>query len=547
MIDHLDRRKWLQFTSGLVLGGIAPTPSAAQTKPKLPDGCSIVGHPLAAKAGGDVLASGGNAVDAIVTAALVACVTAVHQCGIGGYGGHMVIALPRGTKITAIDFNTAAPAAAKPDLFPLDEKGQVKGRVNTHGWLSAGVPGTLAGLELALTRYGTRSLDRVLRPAIALARDGFEVTASLSTAIRAQRATILKDTATANLLLTKGEPLKPGATYRNAELADLLQTLANRKSVQPFYRGDIARKIAAAFEKNEGLVTADDLAAYQAREVRPYSLDWGDYTLYTAPLTAGGLTVLQAIHVLKVLGWEKRAPRDPATTLAKLEALRLAWDDRLKHLGDPAKTKVDIEHLLSPAHARKLAARVEQAVKDRKPSDAKGDGRKADGTIHLSASDSKGMMVALTLTHGSHFGANVTVPELGLILGHGMSRFDPRPDHPNSPGPGKRPLHNMCPTIVTRNHQATLAVGGTGGRRIPNAIFEVLTQFVGRNASLEDALAAPRVHTEGDLEVILEPAWPKEEVESLKKIGYTARTGPNATVHAVFVDPKTGLSRVGSR
>src|SRR5262249_30660080 len=147
-------------------------------------------------------------------------VVAVHQCGIGGYGGHMVIAPPRGRKVVAIDFNSTAPAAAKEDMFPLDDKGQVKGRANPHGWPAAGVPGTLAGLQLALDRHGTRSFSTLVKPAIEHARKGFAVSQGLSTAIRASRAQVAKDPVTASLLLDKGEPPKAGAVFCNPELAD---------------------------------------------------------------------------------------------------------------------------------------------------------------------------------------------------------------------------------------------------------------------------------------------------------------------------------------
>lgn len=545
MSDRHDRRDWLRRSGGLLLAGALP--ASAQEKLKLPPGTCIVGQPVAAEAGARVLAAGGNAVDAAVAAALVAGVVAVQHCGPGGYGGHMVIAIPRTGKVTAIDFNSAAPAAAKADMFPLDEKGQVKGRANTYGWLAAGVPGTLAGLELAADRYGRLPLAGLIGPALQHARDGFKVPPSLSTAIRAVRPQLQKDPVAAALLLQNGTPLKAGTLYRNAELAGLLEKFAARESFRSFYEGDIAKQIAAAFKKNGGLVTAADLANYQAREVAPLALTWRDSTIYTAPLTAGGATVLEALNILKALGWEKRPPGDPATRHAQLEALRLAWDDRLRHHADPARVEVPLARLLSPGYARLLAAKVEMAVRDRKPAATEGDRGKAGGTIHLSVADDRGMMVALTLTHGGLFGAQVAVPGLGLFLGHGMSRFDPRPKHPNAPGPGKRPLHNMCPTIVVRHDRPVLALGGTGGRRIPNAVFDVLTQYVGRGAEMEDALAAPRLHTEGDLALTLEASWPEADAAYLKQLGYTIRTGPSANIHAVTVDPKTGACRAASR
>jgi gamma-glutamyltranspeptidase/glutathione hydrolase len=149
-------------------------------------------------------------------------------------------------------------------------------------------------------------------------------------------------------------------------------------------------------------------------------------------------------------------------------------------------------------------------------------------------------MVALTLTHGNSFGAMVTVDGLGLLLGHGMSRFDPRPGHPNAPGPGKRPLHNMCPTVVLREGVPVLAVGATGGRRIPNAVFDVLTAYVGSQARLDEAVAAPRLHTEGGTTLTVERGWPEADAVYLRRVGYSVVRGPSATVHAVSRDPHSG-------
>src|SRR5207248_2330095 len=207
----------------------------------------------------------------------------------------------------------------------------------------------------------------------------------------------------------------------------------------------------------------------------------------------------------------------------------------------------DWQRLLTPRHAESLAKRVEEAVKDGRPVPAQTDGRGADGTIHLSAADAQGMLVALTLTHGASFGARVTVAGLGLLLGHGMSRFEPRPGHPNSPGPNKRPLHNMCPTVVLRGGQPVLAVGGTGGRKIPNSVFDVLCRYAGRGASLRDALAAWRTHTEGGLDVMVEARCPAEVADYFQKIGYTVKRGPGATVSAVAFDPQSRTAEAASR
>ncbi len=327
----------------------------------------------------------------------------------------------------------------------------------------------------------------------------------------------------------------------------MLATLAQRNSVDSFYRGDIARRIAAAFRAHGGIVTEDDLAAYRAREVEPLALTWRGCTIRTAPLTAGGLSVLQALGVLAAMRWETLDPDDPRTTHRRVEALRAVWHNRLRLLGDPAHGDVPIERLLSPDYAARLAARVERAVRDRRPLPGASDGRTAGGTIHISAADRAGMLVALTLTHGEYFGARVTVPGLGLILGHGMSRFDPQPGRPNSVGPGKRPLHNMCPTVVLRDGRPVLALGGRGGRRIPNAVFEVLAAYVGRQASLADAIAAPRLHTEGGLTVTLEPRWRDADADYLRQVGYNVTRGASAVVDAAAFDPASGTTRTSGR
>lgn len=531
-----DRR---QFLSTAALGALAPSLRAAD-----PPAGRVNGQPQAAAAGMEVLAAGGNAIDAVVAAALVAGVVAVPSTGIGGYGGHLVVARPGG-KVQAIDFNTTAPAAARPDVFPLDDKGAVKVGVNNHGWRAAGVPGVLAGLQLALDRFGTKKFPELVKPAIKYARDGFGVSKNLAQAIQRARAQFARDRGSAKLFLTdRGEPLAEGARFRNPDLADLLQRLADKGRVDDFYTGGIAKQIAAAFRANGGLVTADDLAAYRAVEATPLRLDWRGHTLYTPPPTSGGLTVLQALAILKALDWKEDGP---AGVQARVEALRLAWADRLRLLGDPRHTDVPVERLLSDRHQKACADKVRAAVAANKPAAAGSVGRPAGGTIHLNAVDAAGLMVALTFTHGNAFGAQVTVPGLGLVLGHGMFRFDPRPGHPNSVGPGKRPLHNMCPTVVTRDGTPILALGATGGRKIPNTVFDVLAYRLGEGRPLADAVTAPRVHTEGDLTLTLEKTWPAAVVERFERAGYAVRTGVGANLNAIERDPKTGESWSAAR
>jgi gamma-glutamyltranspeptidase / glutathione hydrolase len=208
---------------------------------------------------------------------------------------------------------------------------------------------------------------------------------------------------------------------------------------------------------------------------------------------------------------------------------------------------VPIDRLLSERYSKQSADRIRAAIKDKMPVEAQSDNRPARGTIHLTAADASGMMAALTFTLGDSLGAQVAVDGFGLILGHGMSRFDPRPDHPNAVGPGKRPLHNMCPTIVTRDGQPVLALGATGGRRIVNTVFDVLANDIGQGRSLADAVKAPRVHTEGDLLLTLEAAWPTSVTDHFKQLGYILRTAPAASLNAIERDPSAGTLSSASR
>lgn len=518
-----DRRAFLALTGSALVAGAAAPPARTRL---------VTGHPEAAAAGNDVLAAGGNAVDAAVTAAVVA----VPGCGVGGYGGHLVVATPTG-EVTAIDFNSAAPAALKPDAY----------EVTAHGWLSVGVPGTLAGLQLALDRHGTRGLGAAAGPAIRHARDGFRVSKRFAAALAANAKRLGGDPGSAKLFFDGGKPLAAGALYRNPDLAALLESLAKRDSVEAFYRGDHARTIAAAFAAGGGLVTEKDLAAYRARVVKPLSLEWRGHVIHTAAPTAGGLTVLQALATLKALGWEKWGRDAPGRTQARVDALRIAWDDRLRLLGDPDHAAVPVERLLSPRHAGLSADRVRAAIAARRPVEAAGDGRRAGGTVHLTAIDSAGLTVALTLTHGDSFGAKVTVPGLGVLLGHGLSRFDPRRGRPNSPAPGKRPLHNMCPTVVSRGGRPVLALGAAGGRRIPNAVFDVLLGRIGEGRPLAEAVAAPRLHTEGGRDLSVEAGWPEAEVKELVATGYAVKALPGAVLNAIERDPETGAVRDAAR
>jgi gamma-glutamyltranspeptidase/glutathione hydrolase len=458
----------------------------------------------------------------------------------------MMLAMAGHKDILCIDFNTAAAAAARPNMYSFDGKGEAKSEANRYGWLAAGVPGTLAGLQWALDKHGTRSFSELVQPAIALAREGAPMDSICAKAIHNSAARLAGDPGSAKLYLTYGDSPKSGDLLRNPDLAAMLSTLAERNSVDSFYRGDIAQQIAGAFQKNGGLVTSRDLAAYRAREVKPLQWKHKGFTVLSAPLTAGGLTALEALSVLEALDWSNRAA-SPAKTHALLEALRLAWKDRLELLGDPEMVKVPVKHLLSSEYARTLAAQADQAVQAGKALELKVETSRGPGTCNISSVDRQGNVVAVTLTHGGEFGAQVTVEGLGVTLGQGMYKFNPHSSSPNAPGPGKRPLHNMCPSLVLGADKTAVAIGGAGGQMIPNALFAFLVSYVLQKSSMAEALAAPRLHTTGMLDVTADAAWPQADMDYLKQAGFKIRTAPGAHLSAVSFNAATGEWSSGLR
>jgi gamma-glutamyltranspeptidase/glutathione hydrolase len=542
MAKSMNRRTALTILAGSVTAGVLdPRPAFGQPRRTAGNGV-VSGHTEGAAAGERIMAEGGNAVDAIVAAALVAGVVDIAACGPGGYGGHMTIAMVN-RPVRVIDFNSTAPAAARHDMFDTAPDGSVPGRVNEIGWLSAGVPGTLGGMQLATDLFGTRSIGDLLVPAIGLARGGFTLSEGTARGIGRSAEVLRRYPGSAELLLQDGEPPPPGAVYRNPDLADMLESLSEAGSLDGFYRGEIGRIIAKAFQDNGGLVTVDDMAAYHAQEVDPLVFEWMGQTVYTAPLTAGGATIMEALSILRALDSSGGALHSPR---ARLESLRVAWKDRLDLFGDPEHSDVPLARLLSAQYGREMASRVADAIDRGRALPMETLSRDQDGTIHLSAADDEGNVAALTLTHGGGFGSRVTVPGLGLILGHGVSRFDPRAGHPNAPGPGKRPLHNMCPTIVARDGRPWLAVGGRGARRIPNAVFDVLVGVLA-GKTMEEAVAAPRMHTDGNMRVTLEESWPESDVYAIGQMGYEVQTGRSATISAVAIDLDSGALTTARR
>jgi len=525
------------FLSTVAAGALASTAFGQQSSVG-----GVIGEPHAAEEGGKILQAGGNVVDAIVTGAATCAITAPHMCGFGGYGGQLILALDGGKKVTSIEFNTMAPAAAKPDMFIKD--GKPDNMAHQYGWRSVGVPGLAAGLDLAIRKYGTIGFARAIAPAIRLCKDGFTVGPATETAFK-NTVRLRKDPDSIKVYFPEGKAPTKGQLLKNPALAEVLQELASANSSEPFYKGQIAKKLCEDAARGGGLLDPKDMASYKPRENEPVRWSYKDFEICTSPITSGGVTALQAMAIMAAM--EQMGLKDAQRFLAKVEALRYAWRDRLALFGDPDFVPNPTSRLLSEANCNAAAKEIFQALQKGKCLPAAAKTNTQTGTINLSAVDAKGNLAALTLTHGGTFGAQVTAGSVGLMMSHGLSRFNIEPGHPNSVAAGKRPLHNMCPIILLKNGRNHTALGGRGGRKIPNSAFEVTYQMVMAGKNLKEAIASGRMHTEGNLEVELEPALGKEKVDALKAFGLNAKTGGSAVISATSVENGVGSPTLAMR
>jgi len=503
----------------------------------------VVGpHPMTADAGLETLRAGGNAIDATVASAYTEAVVEPAHNGVAGYGGCLVAYIARLDKVISIDYNTRAPSAAKEDMFPikLSEDGisyTVPGRVHLHGVLSVGVPGVPAGLGFLLERYGTISLSDVLRPAIRAAQDGFPLNAATSSVIARLAGRIRADFPdTAKLLLPNGSLPKPGETLRCPELADTLGQIAT-EGVDAFYMGDIAKRISEYVRDNGGILSEEDLANYEPVEVEPLRISYRGYEIFTPPLCSGGLTTLQMLKVLERFSVSELKPSSAEMYHLLIEAMKACWRGRLCKYGDPNFVKIDQNSELSDHMIQKLYASVKDGLRSPKKGEVISP-EPLNCTSHICVADSYGNVVSLTQTHGGSFGSLVCVPKTGLILGHGMGRFDPRPGWQNSIAPKKQPLHNMSPMIVLKDGRPVASIGTVGGRTIENNNMYFIINLFDLKTTAQEALKAPRSHVESAEPVQLERMVDEGIFEDLKQKGHelvkvSAIGGP---AHIIMID-----------
>lgn len=508
-------------------------------------------HPLATEAGLLVLREGGNAIDAAVTAALVLGVVDGHNSGIGG--GCFILVRAGDGKLAAIDGRETAPARAFREMYFRD--GQPRSALSQTGALAIATPGALAAYDLALRSHGRKTLADALSPAAKIAEDGFTVDA-LYAARLASSASELRmfEGSRGSLLKSDGGPYTAGETMRQPELARTYRSIAEG-GVKWFYNGPFARAAAQWTAANGGLLTAEDFTSYRAVSREPLITSYRDCSIVGfPPPSSGGVHVAQMLNILEqfdVAAMKGPVGQDPISPeLAHLvaETMKRAFADRAYWLGDADHVSVP-RGLIDKRYAQELASQIDprqatpaergqppRAADDRFPAQAP-----EKHTTHIAAVDDAGNWVAITATINTTFGSKVVVPGTGVVMNNEMDDFAIAPGVANAFGlvgsdanaiaPGKRPLSSMSPTIVLRDGEPVIALGAAGGPKIISQVLLVLLRHLDLGQSLEEAVAAPRLHHQWSPDVLYlesgkKTPWPEE----LRRFGHEVRDSAAAGV-----------------
>ena len=491
----------------------------------------------ATRIGVDILENGGNAVDAAVAVGFVLAVTLPRAGNIGG-GGFMMVHMAESGETVAIDYREMAPAGATRDMY-LDAEDNVDKKRARFSYLSAGVPGTVAGMTLALAKYGTMSLAEVMAPAIALARNGITVTPQMADALLRRQKRLSKYPATASIFLdADGEALSSGELLVQSDLAWSLARIAEQ-GPDAFYRGDIAEKIAADMAANDGLITMEDLDNYRAVVRAPVRGTYRGYDIYSMPPpSSGGVHLIQILNILEDYPIASLGHNTAGTIHLMAEAMKLAYADRSRYLGDPDFWKVPVAGLTSKAYAAKLRERISSRYATPSSNIEPGDPLpfESSDTTHYSIMDGDGNVVSNTYTLNFNFGSGIVAAGTGILLNNEMDDFSAKPGAPNAYGliggaanaiePGKRPLSSMTPTIVLRDGKAFLATGSPGGSRIITTTLQVIMNVVDHGMNIASATAASRIHHQWLPDKLrVEVGISNDTLELLKAMGHKIKIG----------------------
>jgi gamma-glutamyltranspeptidase / glutathione hydrolase len=517
----------------------AYTPAAADTIHSIAaeHGMVVAQEKLSARVGADILKQGGNAVDAAVATGFAMAVTYPRAGNIGG-GGFMVIHLrERGQEIAqdiAIDYRETAPAATTPEIF-LGPDGKPDNAKSRDSALSIGVPGTVAGLALALEKYGSGkfTLAQLLQPAIALARDGFVLTDDMADTLPGIYRRLAKWPASVRIFSRPdGTSLRQDDTLVQADLAATLTAIAEQ-GPRGFYQGPVAEKLASAVRDAGGIMTPDDLKSYQPVIREPVRGTYRGYDIVSMPLpSSGGTVLLETLNILEGFPMGQIKQGSAASLHLLIEAMKRAYADRARYLGDPAFVNAPTSALVSKDYAAKQRASIDPDhatpaanVLSIKPP------REGSNTTHFSVVDGFGNAVSNTYTLNFPYGVGLVADGTGVLLNNELDDFTAAPGASNAfglvgyeanlPGPGKRPLSSMSPTIVMKDGKPVLVTGSPGGSRIISTVLQVIVDVLDYHMDIAAAVAAPRLHHQWlPDEVRVERGFPDDVLTGLREKGH---------------------------
>jgi len=516
-------------------------------------GMVVSTNKLASEVGVEILKKGGNAVDAAVATAFALAVTYPSAGNIGG-GGFMLIRWAKTGKAVMVDYREEAPGRAERDMY-LDEKEEIIPDASTLGYLAIGVPGTVAGLTLALQSYGTMSLPEVMAPAIRLAEEGFVVTPSFSRSLERNAPRFSRFPSTKAVFLKNGKPYQPGELFRQPDLARTFKLIA-KEGPSAFYRGEIARLIVKEMERGGGLITLEDLAAYKVYIHQPIRGSYRGYEILSAPPpSSGGVALVELLNILEEFDLSSMGHNTTETISLMVETEKLVYADRAEYLGDPRFVHIPVQGLISKRYAAELRKKIN--LFHATPSDQIKHGLptlyESEATTHFSVVDSEGIAVANTYTLNGGYGSKVVVEGAGFFLNNEMDDFSSKPGYPNMYGliggeanaiaPRKRMLSSMTPTILLKDGKLFMVIGTPGGSTIITTVLQVILNVIDHKMNIQEAVAAPRVHHQWtpDFLYFERDTLPGGILKALMKRGYQIKErGSIGDAHGILVDPETG-------
>ena len=528
---------------------------------------------LASRAGIQILQRGGNAVDAAVATAFALAVVEPAAGNIGG-GGFMLVRMADG-RTSFLDYREVAPGKATREMY-IKPDGKLDKEASVTGYKAIAVPGTVAGLELALKSYGTLKLAEVMAPAIQLAENGFAVSPKLAREFAEEKSDLQRFSISRRIFLRSGDLYKPGEVFKQPELAATLRRIAKNGAAE-FYRGETAIMLAQDMNALGGLITMEDLAQYQAKPRAvlraKYTIDEHNWEVISSPPpSSGGVAIIEALNILKSVplkGWD-----DIESVHMVGETMRRVFADRAAYLADPDFAKVPVDGLISGCYGREIAATINPRHASSSKTVRAGDphicGEEAsnaapteyalnDGphTTHFSVVDAAGNAVASTTTLNNGYGSHVT-SSAGFLLNDEMDDFTTQPGSPNALfglmqsdanaiAPGHRPLSSMSPTILVRDGKLSFVTGSPGGPRIISAVLLTILNWMRLNMDAQSAINATRFHHQWLPDVlVIEPQFPQALELGLNAMGHnTKRLGHIGLVNAIGIDSQTG-ERLGA-